>query len=457
MVRTKEATTVKLHLLGADSLAHEIVVPATEHVIPVLGLYPDRENRVEVRITNAQGEYGLDTLSVVTDPVPDFLPKIDILTADRASMEPGWSLASFSLGVGGTFRSYPFMFDTDGEIRWYLDLSAFPGLVYMVERMKNGNLIFGFASSVYEYDMLGREVNRWDFPGYVFHHDVIEKPDGNLIVAVNKEGKGTIEDHVIEVHRTTGTIVREWDLRQVLDVDRRVPPGYADWFHMNSVWYDERDGSIIVSGRHQGVAKVTADNKLVWILAPHAHWGRAGVDGTGLNTSEFLLTALDGAGNAYPEGVQLGNERTPDFDWPWGQHTAMVLPNGNLFLFDNGDSRNFAPTPLFSRGVEYAIDESKRTVKQVWAYGEARGAEYYAPIISDVDYLPKTGNRLIVPGVIFGPDPRAYVTEVAHPDGRVVFEAKLSFKNLRSSGRFEWGEFDLMYRAERLTPYPSTN
>ncbi|MEW5928594.1 MAG: aryl-sulfate sulfotransferase [Gemmatimonadota bacterium] len=456
-VRTREAAVVELRLLGGDSLGYAVPGPATEHVLPVLGLHPARENLVEVRVENARGEYGLDTLSVATGPAPDFLPHIDILTADRAAMEPGWNLASFSLGVGATFRSYPFMFDAEGKVRWYLDLSALPGMVYMVERLRNGNLVFGFDASVYEYDLLGREVGRWDFPGYVFHHDVVEKPDGNFLVAVTKQGTGTIEDHVIELDRATGRIAREWDLRKVLDVDRRVPPGFADWFHMNSVWFDARDNSLILSGRHQGVVKVSAENELVWILAPHVGWGGAGIDGTGPETSGRLLTAVDATGTAYPEGAQLGGVPVQGFDWPWAQHAAMVLPNGNLFLFDNGEQRNFAPAPLYSRGVEYAIDEQKRTVRQVWEYGKERGTDYYSAIVSDVDYLPKTGNRLIVPGIVFGSSHRAHVTEVAHPSGRVVFDARLSFKNLRSSGVFEWGEFDLLYRAERLAPYPAAN
>lgn len=454
-IRTRAATSVTLRLLEDDDLVHEVATPSTEHEVPVLGLFPARENHIEVRIATTKGEYGLDTLSVITEPLPEFLPRIDILAADQTLMEPGWTLADFSLGVGSSFHSHPFMFDAEGNIRWYLNLSPYEVTVYMVERLKNGNLILGVGSSVYEYDMVGRQLNRWSFPGYTYHHDVIEKPDGNLIIAVNKEGAGTIEDHVIEIHRTTGAIVREWDLRQALDTRRRAQlANDRDWFHMNSVWYDKRDNSLIVSGRHQGVAKISANNELVWILAPHRGWGRAGVDATGLDTSEFLLTALDGAGKAYPESVQQGETRTPEFDWPWAQHAAMVLPNGNLFLFDNGDQRNFATTLRFSRGVEYAIDERKRTVRQVWEYGRQRGADYFAPIISDVDYLPKTGNRLVVPGIVFGSNPRAYITEVAHPSGRVVFEAKLSFKNHKSTGQLAWGQFDMMYRAERLTPYP---
>jgi arylsulfate sulfotransferase len=153
--------------------------------------------------------------------------------------------------------------------------------------------------------------------------------------------------------------------------------------------------------------------------------------------------------------VQLGDAALPEFRWSWGQHAPMLLPNGNLFLFDNGIDRMFATaTTTFSRGVEYEIDETAGTVRQVWQYGEERGADFYAPIISDVDLLPQTGNRLITPGVSFGAEPRAYVTEVTYPAGEVVFEAKILFRNALGSGSLEWGQFDIVYRSERLPPYP---
>lgn len=445
IVRTEAETTVQVRVLGPEPVDYEALI-ADEHVVPVLGFYPGMENQVEVRVTDHAVGFGLDTITISTDPLPDFFPEIEVTTAEPSRMEPGWNLSSLSIGVGEEFLSYPVVFDRAGAVRWYLDLSSFGAIVFMVERLRNGNLLFGQGTAIYEYDMLGREVARWEIPGYWFHHDVVEKPDGNLLIAVDKQGLETVEDHVIELDRSSGEIVREWDLREVLDTARRDFLGDdVDWFHMNSVWYDESDGGLIISGRHQGVAKVSAANELVWILAPHRGWSD--------RTSPFLLTAADGEGAPYPEAVQLGDERALDFDWPWAQHAAMILPNGNLFLFDNGDHRQFVGTdPPYSRGVEYAINEEFMTVRQVWAYGRDRGADFYSAIISDVDHLPSTGNRLIMPGIVFNPS-RALVTEVA-PDGSVVFEAELHFRNALSDGAIRWGGFDLVYRSERLPLYP---
>lgn len=97
------------------------------------------------------------------------------------------------------------------------------------------------------------------------------------------------------------------------------------------------------------------------------------------------------------------------------------------------------------------------TVRQIWEYGRERGSEFYSPIVSDVDYLHSTDNRLVMPGIVFDAAPRAYVTEVTNPEADVVFEAEISFKNLRSTADTGWGQFDLVYGSERMPIYRGTN
>ena len=143
---------------------------------------------------------------------------------------------------------------------------------------------------------------------------------------MTKKDLETIEDHIVELGRISGEILTVWDLREILDIDRfDLVWNSRDWLHVNSLWYDEMDGSIVISGRHQGIFKVSRDNRLIWILAPHRGWGSAGLDGTGKPTSNFLLTAVNETGMPLVEAVQHGEERALNFDWTWGQHAAMVL------------------------------------------------------------------------------------------------------------------------------------
>jgi arylsulfate sulfotransferase len=290
-------------------------------------------------------------------------------------------------------------------------------------------------------------------------------PDGSLIAAVNKAGNqiinstgliNSIEDDMIQVNRTTAAVMGEWDMRALLDVGRNeVINSTGDWFHMNGIWYSAADDCFIISGRHQGVVKVTRNNRLKWILAGRDGWGNAGFDGTGPDPTPFLLKAVDANGNLYDPIIQSGFAADPDFDWPWGQHNPMLLPNGHLFVFDNGFRRWFSDvSDFFSRGVEYVIDENALTVRQLWQYGKERGIELYSTIISDVDDLPLTHNRLMNPGIVQLPaGSYAKVIEVTYPGKQVVFEATARFKNLLSLGTANGG-FDLVYRSRRISLYP---
>ena len=52
----------------------------------------------------------------------------------------------------------------------------------------------------------------------------------------------------------------------------------------------------------------------------------------------------------------------------------------------------------YSRAVEFDIDESAMTVRQVWAYGKAPDERLYACYQGGAFRLPKTGNTFITYG-----------------------------------------------------------
>lgn len=453
-LETETPTAVSVRIEGERPVSREISTLDTVHTIDILGLYAGRTNTVTLRITDPERGYAIDTIRIQTDPLPETFPTIQVHRANTQMMEPGWNFSEISIAANGEWQTLASIFDHGGDIRWYMDLSFLGGLAFPVKRLRNGNILAVRGNDSYEVDMLGREINHWTTPGYWQHHEVVEKPDGNLIFAVNKGGLTTTDDHIIEIDRSSGAVVREWDMREIVDVYRRdFISDDTDWFHMNAIFYDAVDDALIISGRNQAVIKVTMENELVWILAPHKGWGRAGINQDGHETSEFLLTAVNADGNPYPESVQLGDEAAEDFDWVWGQHAPLVLPNGNLFVFDNGINRQFGAADSYSRGVEYEIDDEAMTVRQVWEYGSIRGEEFYSSIISDVDYLSQTGNRLIMPGTVDIPRHRALITEVTYPGKQVLFEASINFKDLNGTGQ-GWGQMDIVYRSERMPLYP---
>jgi arylsulfate sulfotransferase len=450
--------TVEVRIPGDDGPATEVVHEtqgAEAHVVPVLGLYPDRTQDVEVVVRTMDGVVAHEeTLSVTTPRLsPAVHSNIDIIVADVDRMTPGFTLVSAFGQRQGPQR--PMMFDPAGAVRWTLDFTEHPRLGGMfydvgVERLANGNLYFGDGStaSIYEVDMLGRVVDTWPLDPYDFHHHVQELENGNFLVTASLRGADTVEDQILEIDRDTKEIVTRWDLRESLDPDRWTwsDQGY-DWVHVNAVQYDASDDTLVISGRTQGVVKLTRDNEVVWILAPHVDWATAG-DGTDLSTK--LLQPLDASGEPIDDpAVAEGRRNHPDFQWNWTQHAVEVLGEGEIAIFDNGVNRNFDGSRWYSRAVRYRIDATERTVQQLWSFGESRGEELFSMYVSDVDVLDN-GHLIMSPGASWSYDSERYgpygaIVEL-DPDDQVVFEAKIWPANLSTGITF--------HRTERMTLYP---
>jgi hypothetical protein len=118
-----------------------------------------------------------------------------------------------------------------------------------------------------------------------------------------------------------------WGLADAIE-----PPDIPDLDHPNSIDFD-LDGGVIVSYRSfSAVVKVNPDTHAI-------EWQLGGVK----NQFTFLNDPLGG------------------FD---GQHSARVLPNGHLLIFDNG----WTHSPQMSRAVEYELNTSAMTATMVWQY-----------------------------------------------------------------------------------------
>jgi len=255
---------------------------------------------------------------------------------------------------------------------------------------------------------------------------------------------------VIEVDRQSGAIIREWDLKQSLDENRvaladNLANDPIDWIHVNAVIYDPSDDTMIISGRLQGLIKLTNDNQVKWILGPHKGWGR---NRRGEDLKAFLLTPLDSAGAEITDPLVLnGDASHPEFEWNWFQHSPLIKEGGNIMLFDNGTSRNFNPAAVerYSRAVEYTIDSRAMTARQVWAYGKERGKETYSSVISDVDFFPDRQRVLFCPASRskISKEKAGKIVEIDYNTKEIVFQMSVSSEAL--SG---------FHRAERMNIYP---
>lgn len=436
-VTTNISTAIRVRVQGkhgADSdVVHDFADISRVHEIPVLGLYPDEENIVEIEFLDSTlTEVGTEMYYLQTDPLPDDYPLIEI-SAGATPQAPGMTFVSYFGHNSSLTPQRPFFFDEYGDIRWIVNFKGHPDLNDFfydngMERLQNGNLFFGEARTdrIYEIDMLGEVIRSFPMPGYTFHHHALEIPNGNFVVSVTKSGLETVEDFLIEIDRNSGQIINEWDLRESLDQYRTtLTSDSVDWIHVNGLAYDPADQTIILSGRTQGVVKLDWNNEVVWILAPHVDWA---TNGRGEELSDFLLSPIGEFGGAITDPAVLAGQSTHfQFDWSWYQHAPKVLPNGHVLIFDNGFNRLFGQASSWSRAVIYEIDQEQMTVRQAWEYGRDRGEETYSFIVSDADFHPESNSVIMSPGAIQGgSSAHGKVVEIDYDTEEVIFEAKIT-------------------------------
>ena len=406
------------------------------HYIPIYGLYAGREN--EVIISNGDKE---NTLKIKTDELPDDFVLPTKVTKDEDKLTN--DLYFFSPSSKGYMCAY----DVNGDVRWYLNETA----IWEVNRLKNGHLLVSterlvntpyYSTGLYEMDMLGKVYREYSLPGG-YHHDYFEMDSGNLLVASDDfdNEDGTVEDYIVELDRNTGNIVKRFDLKDILNMEDGKSENWInyDWFHNNSVWYDEKTNSITLSGRHQDIViNIDYDSgKLNWILGDNTNFSK--------EYQKYFFKLENG-------------------EWQWSQHAAMILPNGDVFLFDNGNNKSkdknkyVKAEDSYSRGVIYRLDVENMTAKEVWEYGKERGSAFYSPYISDVDYLCddhyiihsggisyKNGVIQNQPAGIANSDTLVSDT-VEILDGNIIFEMILPTNNYRVEkmslydGRFTLGK-----------------
>ncbi len=414
LFETPEEVSVDIVVKGKTEnvdIKHNFNEKATEHIIPVYGLYPDYENTVVINASNGKSS----EIKIKTEPLS---PENADLTAEitvpgDSRMYPGITFVTSPLVMGEEARVKDAIgFDANGDIRSVLSRTS-----WCFVAMDNGRILASsaeherdlyFYAGIVEVDPMGKIHKEYLRNGV--HHGYRKLLNGNYIVIADMVGRDTVEDHIVELCGKTGEVVRSWDLREAWDMKEYVSsPSYkyntTDWLHINSIWLVPGEDAILVSARHQdAIFKLDlTNNEIVWVLTEDYEQ----------YTDEFREKLLKPVGD--------------DFEYTWGQHNIKMMENGRILVFDNGNGRSKDPDKMldtkdpnnYSRVVIYEVDEANMTVKQIWQYGKERGMELFSPFICGMDAY---GTNHFV--MTFGGTVPATIIE--YRDGEVIWEMKVN-------------------------------
>ena len=433
MFKTNDSTIVTVTVLGKDdktTLTHTFT-STKEHYIPIYGLYAGTTNKVIIEMNGEK-----KVLEIETDALPEDLKNANTTINDKNELDNSLYF------VTPSSTGYTAAYDINGDVRWYLT----ENMIWDIQPLKNGHLMLSsnrlvnnpyYTTGLVEMDYLGKIYYEYSLPGG-YHHDVYEMPNGNLLLASNDFTSGYVEDYIVELDREDGSIVKSWDLKDVLNMEDGKSENWIeyDWFHNNSIWFDSKTNSITLSGRHQD-AVINIDyetGNLNWIIGDPTNW-----------SSEYQKYFFKPIG---------------EFEWQWSQHAAMITPEGYVFIFDNGNNKSknkdeYVPaSESYSRGVMYKIDTVNMTIEQIWQYGKERGSEFYSPYISDVDYL-NSNHYLIHSGGIVYKDGVAQNQPAGLAEYDALYSKTVEIKNDKVI--FELDLDGNYYRAEKINIYDNVN
>lgn len=363
MFKTKKSEKVTITIKGKhnDDLTRTFEA-AKDHYIPVLGLYGNYENEVTIKTESGDS----NTIKIKVKEKAD-TQKVTVKENKLGNTNGEFYFATSALGVANI------AYDNYGEVRWWLKNGYTKGMTML----QNGNMLLSTAtegpdvtstSGVVELDMMGYIHHEYEVEGG-YHHDGHEMPNGNLIILTSKPNGDSFSDYIVELDRESGKIVKEWDMKEIVTkVDPNlIEYGEITWGWINSITYDEKTNSLVMSLRNQNsVVSISYDKGTInWILGQKKYW-----------SSKFDQYLLTGTG----EG----------FIYPAGQHSVNILSDGKLSIFNNGYNSNHEKAVSCkslqnneSYAMVYSLDLNNKTATVDYKFG---GKEYFSYALSSYTY-----------------------------------------------------------------------
>lgn len=242
----------------------------TRHRVPIMGLYLERSNKVILELIDEEENVVKRRLLRIF--VGDSPKKIkDIITESHNN-----NLTQFPFILVNGVSFNPLVVDCNGVIRYSIQLRTnsigmIPlegGRFLYEDRTANRMNKRGYVKPCryHEMDYMGRVYRTFllDFP----LSGVVAK-NGNSLYMVSAETEVRINDKIIELDMTTGKVVKECLLADLVGTEYR---NRGDWAIISNLSYHEKYLIITVKRLHTVIKLDWETMEIQWILAPKAVW-----------------------------------------------------------------------------------------------------------------------------------------------------------------------------------------
>jgi len=425
-------------------------VQATDHVVPVMEIGPNRQVLIDVVAIDAQGNATpspTGSLFYQADPLPDIFVDYSVDVHHPGLLARGTRKGGVILATVRQSRDIQtwivFFGGFEGrEVIW--GYKSGDRITHAIPR--EGKIIFDKGRhDLEEIDLAGNTLRTWHAvdvdptlpPGAIpiatdsIHHEIEALPpdlDGGLggdLLIISSElreypaypaspldlsrlvrsGK-CVGDTIVELDLDTGAVLSEWSLHDLID-PYRISHGHAaqywtatyelmfpndpnlvtyDWTHGNAVDFLECNG--------EGNIAVSLRNQDATICFSR-------------NTGQLRWILGDPTNWAPPYDQLVLSPASPTDEPPYHQHDVELVEciDGKLILsvFDNGCQRAIAPDPglppdeRWSRFVQYEIDPAAMTFRTLFEHGPSDPSDvdhFYSSVVSGGNEMQANDQRM---------------------------------------------------------------
>lgn len=304
-----------------DSVGYRFESPeGTRHRIPIMHLRAGKKNNILLEVICKTEIVYTRTFSLRTCPLPEMIEDMVMVNKHKAK-----SASPLTFVYGGDTK-FPYAFDENGEIRYYLSkrpkaYGLFPlsegHFLFLNKNICNPSFSNPHAVLAFEMDFLGRVYHEYYVPDGI-HHDGCEMSPGGNILTVSSSLEQYVEDAIIEIDRQTGQIVKKLCLETVLSDHPYFD--YFDWAHINTVSYLPDENAILICARNlHSVIKIDwQTDELLWIFCDTSFWADTPYAGKVLSPAPGTPFSYQ-AHSAYflPDLSKSGNRQLIIFDNHW--------------------------------------------------------------------------------------------------------------------------------------------
>lgn len=261
----------------------------TRHRVPVMGLYANRSNKVELELINRENT--VIKRRMLRIYVPNVQAnKENIIGCQERKAETHFPF-TFINGVG--FR--PMAIDSNGEVRYSLQMKT--NSVGMIP-LNNGHFLYADSGANFA-DQRNKvrpcRYHEMDYMGRVYRTFFIEYPISNVVAQhgdslflVTASAPCYSADKIVEFDMNSAKVVKECDLADLLGTKYRVK---EKWANIYALQYTNQRLYITVRTLHT-VIKLDWDKmKIDWILAPESVW-------KGTDAEQYVLSG-DGSATEF--------------------------------------------------------------------------------------------------------------------------------------------------------------